>query len=118
MTVKANENEWFKKHEILLITTARRARERKEKETRAKVEADEAKKLRELHWMHCPKCGHTMETVEKYDVKIDFCRACEGIFLDRGELEQILIAQDSARKSLFRSIAHALTGGKISKPDD
>nr|WP_225954448.1 zf-TFIIB domain-containing protein [Kibdelosporangium phytohabitans] len=41
----------------------------------------------------CPKCQNTMQTVDRGGVHIDQCQGCRGIFLDRGELEQILNAE-------------------------
>ncbi|MEC3975390.1 zf-TFIIB domain-containing protein [Amycolatopsis sp. H20-H5] len=43
----------------------------------------------------CPKCQNVMTTVEKNGVRIDQCEGCRGIFLDRGELEQIAGAESS-----------------------
>jgi Zn-finger nucleic acid-binding protein len=40
--------------------------------------------------MTCPKCGGEMHTVERNGVTIEQCRKCHGIFLDRGEFEQLL----------------------------
>jgi len=37
----------------------------------------------------CPKCQNPMRTVDKNGVHIEQCEGCRGIFLDRGELEQI-----------------------------
>jgi len=36
-----------------------------------------------------------MQTVDRYGVHIDQCQGCRGIFLDRGELEQIANAEQS-----------------------
>jgi uncharacterized protein len=41
----------------------------------------------------CPKCQNTMRTVDRMGVHIDQCEGCRGIFLDRGELESILSAE-------------------------
>ncbi|OZM70184.1 transcriptional regulator [Amycolatopsis antarctica] len=43
--------------------------------------------------MTCPKCQSKMRTVDKNGVHIDQCEGCRGIFLDRGELEQIAKAE-------------------------
>ena len=37
----------------------------------------------------CPKCQNVMHTVDRLGVHIEQCEGCRGIFLDRGELEQI-----------------------------
>jgi Zn-finger nucleic acid-binding protein len=41
----------------------------------------------------CPKCRGKMRTYERNGVLVDQCEECRGIFLDRGELEQLLDAQ-------------------------
>jgi Zn-finger nucleic acid-binding protein len=41
----------------------------------------------------CPKCRGAMRTYERNGVLIDQCEECRGIFLDRGELEQLLDAE-------------------------
>src|SRR5690349_4824516 len=41
----------------------------------------------------CPKCQNTMRTVDRQGVHIEQCEGCRGIFLDRGELESILTAE-------------------------
>ncbi|WP_342787501.1 zf-TFIIB domain-containing protein [Pseudonocardia kunmingensis] len=43
----------------------------------------------------CPKCQNRMHTVDRRGVHIEQCQGCRGIFLDRGELEQIANAEQS-----------------------
>jgi len=38
----------------------------------------------------CPKCLGRMTTVERHRVVFERCSECGGIFLDRGELEQLI----------------------------
>jgi Zn-finger nucleic acid-binding protein len=45
--------------------------------------------------MICPKCQNVMQTVDRRGVHIEQCQGCRGIFLDRGELEQISGAEQS-----------------------
>jgi len=40
--------------------------------------------------MECPVCENAMITLELSDVEIDHCTNCGGIWLDAGELEQLL----------------------------
>lgn len=40
--------------------------------------------------MDCPVCQNAMITLELSDVEIDYCTGCGGIWLDAGELEQLL----------------------------
>ncbi|MGY1650638.1 TFIIB-type zinc ribbon-containing protein [Geodermatophilus sp. SYSU D01119] len=43
----------------------------------------------------CPKCQGTMRTYERNGVHVDQCTECRGIFLDRGELERLVDAENS-----------------------
>lgn len=43
--------------------------------------------------MICPKCQNVMRTVDKGGVHIEQCQGCGGVFLDRGEMEQIARAE-------------------------
>jgi Zn-finger nucleic acid-binding protein len=53
------------------------------------------KDVRSLEYVICPKCQSVMKTVDKNGIHIDQCEGCHGIFLDRGELEQIVGAESS-----------------------
>jgi Zn-finger nucleic acid-binding protein len=37
----------------------------------------------------CPRCEGIMETKKLYDIKVDLCLICGGIWLDKGELEAV-----------------------------
>ncbi len=41
----------------------------------------------------CPKCQNVMATVDRNGIHIEQCQGCRGIFLDRGELEQMVGAE-------------------------
>ena len=43
----------------------------------------------------CPKCHGTMRTYERNGVHVDQCTECRGIFLDRGELERLVDAENA-----------------------
>jgi Zn-finger nucleic acid-binding protein len=43
----------------------------------------------------CPKCSGVMRTYERNGVHVDQCTECRGIFLDRGELERLIDAENS-----------------------
>ncbi|MGY1802558.1 zf-TFIIB domain-containing protein [Blastococcus sp. SYSU D00922] len=43
----------------------------------------------------CPKCHGTMRTYERNGVHVDQCTDCRGIFLDRGELDRLIDAENS-----------------------
>lgn len=41
----------------------------------------------------CPKCQGQMRQYERAGVVVDQCGECRGIFLDRGELDQLISAE-------------------------
>lgn len=43
----------------------------------------------------CPKCQGPMRKHQRNGVTIEQCRRCHGIFLDRGELEQLIGVEGS-----------------------
>ncbi|MDA0565113.1 zf-TFIIB domain-containing protein [Streptomonospora sp. S1-112] len=43
--------------------------------------------------MICPKCQGRMQTFDRMGIHLEQCDSCRGIFLDRGELEQIVAAE-------------------------
>ncbi|EHR59254.1 hypothetical protein SaccyDRAFT_0319 [Saccharomonospora cyanea NA-134] len=51
--------------------------------------------MRRLSLVICPKCQNVMTTLDKNGIHIEQCSGCRGIFLDRGELEQIVSAENS-----------------------
>jgi uncharacterized protein len=40
--------------------------------------------------MDCPRCQQPMFIALKGDIEIDHCPNCQGIWLDKGELEKII----------------------------
>ena len=42
----------------------------------------------------CPKCHGVMRTYERNGVTIDQCQECRGVFLDRGELDRLIDAEE------------------------
>jgi uncharacterized protein len=47
----------------------------------------------------CPKCQGHMRTYERSGVTVDQCSDCRGIFLDRGELEHLVDAEQGWQRS-------------------
>jgi Zn-finger nucleic acid-binding protein len=47
----------------------------------------------------CPKCQGRMRTYERSGVHLDQCTECRGIFLDRGELESLVDAEQGWQRS-------------------
>ena len=101
---KKPEDEWFVRNERELIKNLKRERERKQKNLAELLKQEEALKRKELHWMKCPKCGSDLVAEEVSGITIDRCFACDGIFLDRGEFEQILLHKQEERHGFRRKV--------------
>jgi Zn-finger nucleic acid-binding protein len=43
--------------------------------------------------MRCPACGSRLVEVERSGVLIDACPTCRGVWLDRGELDKVLVKE-------------------------
>ncbi len=61
--------------------------------------------------MKCPACSAHLVTLELSGVEADFCFSCRGVWLDRGELEQLL----SREQGEDRLVAH-LSPVKVREP--
>jgi Zn-finger nucleic acid-binding protein len=60
--------------------------------------------------MRCPNCGSRLVEVERAEVHIDACPDCRGVWLDRGELDKILVRErqlagaDDADEDFFSEV--------------
>lgn len=72
-----------------------------EEENRKRMAETEKKRLRDLHYMRCPKCGMELIEVDFKTLKIDRCSACDGVWLDAGELEAAAKLEKSALARFF-----------------
>ena len=77
------EDEYFARQEI-------ERRKKWAQEQSAKMAAAEKESLKQAHWMKCPKCGMDLAEISLHNVKVDQCASCGGIFLDAGEIDQLL----------------------------
>jgi len=82
------EDEYFLKLDMEKIKELRDELDQNRKEE------NEKQKLK-AHWMKCPKCGSDLAEINYDEVMIDRCTGCEGIWLDKGELE--LLTQGEAK---------------------
>lgn len=48
-----------------------------------------------MNTLACPKCGSEMRNYERNQVHVDQCTGCGGLFLDRGELEALVAAENA-----------------------
>jgi ribosomal protein L37AE/L43A len=78
---KAQEHEYFGRRDRELLEKLRQERRR---EARAAADG----------MMLCPRCGAALVERVQHDVTLDECQSCGGIWLDRGELEQIAERED------------------------
>ena len=77
-----NEEEYFARQEFEL-------RKKMAAERQAELATEEREKARALHFMKCPKCGMQLEEIAFGDVRVDKCFGCEGLWLDKGEMESV-----------------------------
>jgi RNA polymerase-binding transcription factor DksA len=104
-THRKHEDRWFLEQDKKLIEKLKRERERRVEQEQAREAEEESARLKEMHWMRCPKCGHPMQEKVLEAVKVDVCNLCEGIFFDRGELEELMLSKQSAeRRGFFRGL--------------
>jgi uncharacterized protein len=73
-----NEDEYFGKQSLEIIH-----------EMRLKLDAERKSSERKAHHNKCPHCGADLEEHHEEHVKIDVCPECGGIWLDKGELDQL-----------------------------
>jgi Zn-finger nucleic acid-binding protein len=50
--------------------------------------------MRNLEYVICPKCQNVLQTVNRAGIQLEQCQGCRGIFLDHGELEQLISAEE------------------------
>ncbi|OGJ89598.1 MAG: hypothetical protein A2268_01350 [Candidatus Raymondbacteria bacterium RifOxyA12_full_50_37] len=88
------EEEYFARKEF-------ERKKRLEEEKHREMKAVEKKRLKELHHMSCPKCGMGLIEMDYKHIKIDKCSECGGIWLDHGELEEVLNLEQSFISKFF-----------------
>jgi hypothetical protein len=98
---RKREDDWFLQNEKKLLEEARKAREKREAERRARETEEQLGKVKKLHWMKCPKCGHDLKTEALEGVEVDRCTFCEGFFVDAGELEVLFLKKGVGQRQSF-----------------
>ena len=78
-----NEDEYFVKMDAELL-----------KARREKLDAERLKQERSAHYMKCPKCGGDLAERDLRNVKIDQCTDCQGVWLDKGEIEMLVQTEE------------------------
>ncbi len=98
MSKSKSEEEYFARVEV---EKKRKLAEQQLRQTEEKRRAE----LKEIHWMKCPKCGMDLQAIHRGQVEIDTCFSCQGIWLDAGELEQILAAGTEKAGGVMRAVS-------------
>ncbi len=88
-----NEEQYFKRMNAEL-----------RKKKKSELNDEELEECKQLHQMHCPKCGYDLHPINKFDVEIDVCPGCEGIWFDKGEFERVVDSEISNRTNIFNKI--------------
>lgn len=97
------EEEYFAREEI----------EKKRKlalEQAQETEAKRREELRQLHHMKCPKCGMDLQPLKQGNLEIDTCFNCQGVWLDAGELEQIVQSPRTDEGRWMRAVLNLFKG--------
>ncbi len=81
---KAREDQYFAERDRALI-----------QKLKAEKDTQHERTLRDLAHMRCPKCGEQLKTQRYGEVSLEECPACKGVWLDKGELEQIAGREES-----------------------
>jgi Zn-finger nucleic acid-binding protein len=66
--------------------------------------------------MKCPVCQELLTMSERQGIEIDFCPACRGVWLDRGELDKIL--EREARVAGHAVASRPRIGGRDDDDED
>jgi Zn-finger nucleic acid-binding protein len=68
--------------------------------------------------MRCPNCGSRLVEVERSEILIDACPDCRGVWLDRGELDKILVRERQLGGGSDDDFFDEVEGRKRSAPPD
>ena len=93
-----SEDEYFARLEF-------EKRKKAEQEKHQSLAAAEKKRLRDLHYMKCPKCGMELIEIDYKEIKIDKCSACDGVWLDAGELDAVKKLEKSTLGRIFGALS-------------
>ncbi len=94
MKPSEREEEFFARQEF-------EQKKKQETESQKKLADAEKRKAKDLHWMKCPKCGMNLVEIDYKGIKVDKCSACEGVWLDAGEMDAVAKLEKGALDKLF-----------------
>jgi len=61
--------------------------------------------LKKLHHNHCPNCGMDLHDVKRGRVDLSVCFNCQGMFLHKGALEQLIADREGFGAKLVDAVA-------------
>ena len=93
---KAEEDRYFAERDRELLAKLKRQQSGTEEAT-----------LRQQALMRCPKCGEKLVSLQHHEVTVEECPSCQGMWLDRGELE--ILAQRENESWLARFIRRSVS---------
>jgi hypothetical protein len=97
-----NEDEYFAKEELERLA-----------KLRAKETADRAAAERRSHHNRCPRCGAGLKSEMFHGVQIERCPEDNGIWLDPGEIDQLMKHEDPGFfRRVFGDVAGSLGKNK------
>lgn len=96
-TPHRNEDEYFHRQDAELIQAMR-----------TRLDAERTAAERRAHYMKCPKCGDDLAETAIGQVRIDVCGACQGMWLDAGELDLVRKVRDGAIGAFVRDLLAGL----------
>ena len=68
--------------------------------------------------MQCPNCSAQMQIMQRYEVDIDYCPSCKGVWLDRGEIDKIAQIESSHIGQHYNKYHYRRGGGDYDDYDD
>jgi Zn-finger nucleic acid-binding protein len=69
--------------------------------------------------MNCPSCpGERLAIADRQGIEVDYCPACRGIWLERGELDKLLDRADAGRQPRFDDRHQRLQRSQAVSVDD
>jgi hypothetical protein len=96
---RAEEDRYFAQRDRELIAKLAYAQEAEQEET-----------IRQLARARCPRCGARLRQRPLHDVTIDECPSCQGLWLDKGELEAASRGRGTQwMENFLRGLAHLVT---------
>jgi uncharacterized protein len=105
------EGIWLDRGELEQISQARKGEifslELVGKQVRAEegevlIRPEEIARLQNMHYRQCPRCATGLEELRFHQVQIDHCSKCGGVWLDKGEFEQVAGVEHGFLTSLAR----------------